>query len=535
MKTWTIGKRITIGFTILTILSVIIGVTAYVSLSSVKTDADSLIKDSMPGALILGQVKDNVSRSYGNLQKTIRLKAGSDELKNEIANFEARIRENTELLEQYENKICTEKDRRFFENLKTIRAKYLNVLVSMEELAKADDWEKSYAYMDHTFYPVYSEYRDDLQKEIDEVRRDSLAVGETVDANLGNTSTVILGLLILIVVISIFVATIIIRGTNKVLEKSIQSIDEGSTQVAAAASQVSSASNMLAEGASEQAASLEETSSSLEEMSSMTARNASSALEAKSVADDMRVAADGSAEQMREMQKAMDAIKESSAGISQIIKTIDEIAFQTNILALNAAVEAARAGEAGAGFAVVAGEVRNLAQRSAESAKETSAKIEGAIRNSDHGVMISGKVAESLGGIVEKARKMNTLVTEIATASAEQDKGIGQLTTAVQQMDKVTQANASNAEETASASEELNAHADTLKETVVDLVALVRSDVSRRSVSTETRERSQVGVLGPSAQSSKTKFVRPQVKASKSLPGKHFLPMSRAEDNAEKS
>jgi hypothetical protein len=132
----------------------------------------------------------------------------------------------------------------------------------------------------------------------------------------------------------------------------------------------------------------------------------------------MRGAADSSAEEMRRMQTAKDAIKESSTGISQIIKTIDEIAFQTNILALNAAVEAARAGEAGAGFAVVAEEVRNLAQRSAQSAKETSGKIEEAIRNSGRGVEISAKVAESLGVIVEKAREMNTLVNEIASASS---------------------------------------------------------------------------------------------------------------------
>jgi methyl-accepting chemotaxis protein len=176
---------------------------------------------------------------------------------------------------------------------------------------------------------------------------------------------------------------------------------------------------------------------------------------------------------MTEMKQAMDAIKDSSATIAKIVKTIDEIAFQTNILALNAAVEAARAGEAGAGFAVVAEEVRSLAQRSAGAAKETAAKIEESVARSEHGVAISAKVATSFEEIVVKARKVDELVGEIATASTEQRQAIGQVTTAVSQMDKVTQTNAAGAEETASASEELSAQAEVMRESVGSLRALV--------------------------------------------------------------
>jgi uncharacterized phage infection (PIP) family protein YhgE len=316
-------------------------------------------------------------------------------------------------------------------------------------------------------------------------------------------------------------------GLSRSLTAAIHAIDDGSAQVASAAAQVSSASSQLAEGASEQAASLEETSSSLEEMSSMTASNAKSAQEAKAVADEMHSVADTSNEEMRQMQAAMDAIKESSAGISQIIKTIDEIAFQTNILALNAAVEAARAGEAGAGFAVVAEEVRNLAQRSAQSAKETSSKIEGAIHNSERGVTLSGKVAESLTRIVEKAGAMNSLVASIANASSEQDKGIGQLTTAVQQMDKVTQSNASSAEETASASEELNAHASSLKETVYELSLLVnggRADTPGAGAFARSMSIAPQRAVSTGAASSAGK-------AKRAVPAHgHFLPMQAGKD-----
>jgi methyl-accepting chemotaxis protein len=263
------------------------------------------------------------------------------------------------------------------------------------------------------------------------------------------------------------------RYIDRPLDKVIEQIDAASTQTSAAATEIASSSQSLADGASNQAASLEETGASLEELSSMTRRNAESASSAKSLSAETRNAAESGHNDMAEMRAAMDAIKTSSSDIAKIIKTIDEIAFQTNILALNAAVEAARAGEAGAGFAVVAEEVRALAQRSANSAKETAAKIEVAIKNGEHGVLISGKVARALDVILDKARQVDELVAEIATASNEQSQGIGQINTAVSDMDKVTQTNAASAEETAAAAEELNSQAAALHDSVEDLRCLV--------------------------------------------------------------
>jgi methyl-accepting chemotaxis protein len=208
-------------------------------------------------------------------------------------------------------------------------------------------------------------------------------------------------------------------------------------------------------------------------MSSMTGRNTDSAQQAKAISNETRASAETGVRKMTEMRGAMNDIKNSSDDVAKIVMTIDEIAFQTNILALNAAVEAARAGDAGAGFAVVADEVRALAQRAAQAAKETASKIDAAIQKSRQGVAMSDNVALSLTEIVEKARKMDALVAEIAQASTEQRQGIGQVNTAVGQMDKVTQANASNAEETAAAAEELNAQAAMLRENVDDLMKLV--------------------------------------------------------------
>jgi methyl-accepting chemotaxis protein len=263
------------------------------------------------------------------------------------------------------------------------------------------------------------------------------------------------------------------RSIVRPLTAAIRHLEAASTQTNEAAREIGGSSQSLAEGAGEQAASLEETSSSLEELSSMTKRNAENAQKANDLAKQARSAADAGIADMQAMSTAMGAIKGSSDDIAKIIKTIDEIAFQTNILALNAAVEAARAGEAGMGFAVVADEVRNLAQRSAQAAKETAAKIEGAIANTAQGVDISQKVAGRLNEILGKARQVDELAAEVANASNEQTHGIVQINAAVGEMDKVTQSNAANAEESAAAAEELNAQAGMMKQAVVELLHLV--------------------------------------------------------------
>ncbi len=293
------------------------------------------------------------------------------------------------------------------------------------------------------------------------------------DRILTRSSRIVTSGLSIALVAGCLLAFFIVRGTTRALTALAGSLADGSSQVAAAASQVSSGSQSLSQGASEQAASLEETSASLEELSAMTQHNAENADRAKNLARQARGAAESGASNMKSMNGAMEAIKASSDDVAKIIKTIDEIAFQTNILALNAAVEAARAGEAGMGFAVVADEVRNLAQRSAQSAKETALKIETAINNTTQGVEICGKVAQGLDEILAKVREVDELAAEVAGASREQTQGIGQINAAVTQMDKVTQSNAANAEEGASASEELQAQATAMKDSVAELLKLV--------------------------------------------------------------
>ena len=275
------------------------------------------------------------------------------------------------------------------------------------------------------------------------------------------------------IVAALLLGGIITRSIVKPIRAIISGLTDGAAQVASASGQVSAASQSLAEGATEQAAGLEETSSSLEEMSSMTRQSAENAQQAATLAGQSKASAANGAKAMAKMNEAINQIQKSSDSTAKIIKVIDEIAFQTNLLALNAAVEAARAGEAGKGFAVVAEEVRNLAMRSAEAAKNTAAMIEESVKNSKNGVDITNEVTSVLEEIVTSISKTADLVGEIAASSQEQAKGIDQVNTAVAQMDKVTQSNAANAEESASASEELNAQAASMNDIVAELVTLV--------------------------------------------------------------
>ncbi|MCP4351638.1 MAG: methyl-accepting chemotaxis protein [Desulfobacterales bacterium] len=256
------------------------------------------------------------------------------------------------------------------------------------------------------------------------------------------------------------------RSIAAPLRSIILKLSEIAEQVSSASQQVSSASQEVSGGTSDQASSIEETSSSLEEMSSMIKLNADNAGHADKLTREASKVSEQASKSMAKLTISMERISKASKETSKIIKTIDEIAFQTNLLSLNAAVEAARAGEAGAGFAVVADEVRNLAIRSAEAAKNTSELIEGTVQRINDGTDLVTKTDEVFTNVAQLTQKVKDLIGEIAAACQEQAQGIDQVNRAAYQMDQVTQQNAANAEESASASEELSAQAEEMKEQV---------------------------------------------------------------------
>jgi methyl-accepting chemotaxis protein/methyl-accepting chemotaxis protein-1 (serine sensor receptor) len=274
-----------------------------------------------------------------------------------------------------------------------------------------------------------------------------------------------------VLVVSAF--TYVIRHTTQDLLVMARELGHNASQVTSASAQVAASSQALSQGATEQAASLEETSASMEEMASMTRRNAENSQQAAGLMTEVDQHVKGSNAALGDMVSSMASIQESSAKVSRIIKTIDEIAFQTNILALNAAVEAARAGEAGMGFAVVADEVRSLAQRSAQAAKDTADLIEESSQKAQQGSTKVAQVAQSISSITESVGRVKGLVDEVSVASRQQAQGIDQVTHAIAQMEKVTQSTAATAEESAAASEELSAQAQMALATVAQLESMV--------------------------------------------------------------
>jgi len=485
MKNLTIGKRIVLGTGALCLIITIISVFAVFHILRLNKISHGIVEDSLPGVIAAGRL--NSYQAENQIRCCLLLSAKSPEQRQALrAEMDATVAKIAQTITNYEATIYEAEDRTNFETFKAAREEFRQrrvhyfALVETNVPAAAD-------FMISSLMPAYEAY----SKAGTTIMEYNCSQGNIRGAELATQVKADIQILIITGICGLFIGMVgslwIVTSISKVLRSIARQIADGSSQTASAAGQVSAASQTLAEGSSESAASLEETSASLEEMASMTKRNAENAHTAKDAAGQTSVAANAGAQQVQNLLTAMGGIKAASEDIKKILKSIDEIAFQTNILALNAAVEAARAGEAGAGFAVVADEVRNLAQRCAQAARETAVKIEDSVQKSHDGAAISAAVAESFTQIQSRIVQLNELVGEIAGATTEQSQGIAQVNAAMSQMDRVTQNTAASAEESASASEELNAQAETLRATVGQLNRLVGIHVEAKGFTLNLR------------------------------------------------
>jgi len=467
MKSLTLGQRVTLGFVTATAVTVALGLVAFNQFLAVSSAGEYLARGPVPGTICIIGISGAFKENFALVEKHLSAR--------DKAAVSARVQANKTkidgLLHDYEATMTVAEDREIFAKFKEARAAFVSEFKAVLELSNAGRAAEALAAAEERMEPAY-ERLDVVLKQLVEFNQRNLrgGVAQVSYASHHGRLAIMIGLGAALLV-SGLTSFYIVRSSTRALAGITSTLAASSGQTAAASAQIAAASQSLAQGASEQAASLEETSASIEELSSMTKRNADGSRQAKATATAARGLADTGVGRMQAMQNAMEAIRSASVDITKILKTIDEIAFQTNILALNAAVEAARAGEHGAGFAVVAEEVRALAQRSATAAKETAAKIEHSVSQSQHGVQLSADVAGSFTEIRARIEQLDSLLGEIATASQEQSQGIGQISTAISQMDKVTQSNAGNAEETAAAAEELSAQAAMQQEAVHSLQA----------------------------------------------------------------
>jgi len=473
-----IGKKFTLAGALLIALTIALGVACLLGLRSIERGVKLLTEDALDGITSSGTLEAALLEMRGDVLKHI----GSSEeaKKTEIENHIDGLKKQMEAsLRDVERSVASQEEAATIAKIRPAIASYYQVWDEVRPISRAGKNGEAYRrYTDAA--QIFYAARDAVKAESEFNHK----LGDAEKESVASTQSTVLWVTWLVLIVSTLggggLTFFIVRGVNRTLLKTVTDLSEGAEQVASAAGQLSTSSQSLAQGSSEQAASLEETSSSAEEITAMTRKNGENAKAAAEVMATVDLEVKDGNRTLQEMLGAMEEINNSSLKISKIIKVIDEIAFQTNILALNAAVEAARAGEAGMGFAVVADEVRNLAQRSAQAAKDTAALIEESVAKSSEGRTKTQKVAEVIHSITGSSEKVKTLVDEVHLGSQEQARGIDQISTAVAQMDQVTQTTAANAEEGASASEQLNAQAESLRAIVHDLRILVGSQEGRR-------------------------------------------------------
>lgn len=478
-RVWTIPHRILLGLASTVALSLLAAGLALFELRQIARTTKFMSVDPYPGTVAIYEIECAAGEYLAMTLRALSAPAAQRAAALEKAAIASGHLDRA--LHDYDVTMTMDEDKKMFADL-TARTTALRAAVvagtrTLETAQAADALQESAQQILARFEPL----RDKVRSMEEWNRRNAETALADIDRSVaeGHRFTVAGG--ILAIALGALVSWLLIRGIKTQLHDIADSLLGGAGQVASASSQLSGTSQTLAGGATQQASSLEECSATLTEISAVAGRNATSTSRAKALAIEARTAATAGVGQMAAMREAMQDIKTSSDEVAKIVRTIDEIAFQTNILALNAAVEAARAGAAGTGFSVVADEVRSLAQRSAGASRETAAKIESAIARTLRGVQSCETADENLRLIEARSRSVDELIGEVSAANEEQSAQVRAVTTAIEQIDQVVQGNAAAAEESSASAEELNQQASSLHSAVEHLALLSGSGLETAS------------------------------------------------------
>jgi methyl-accepting chemotaxis protein len=472
MTKLTIAQRIAIGFMLLLGAIGLLCVAIIVKFTLINRELVNLSVNALPGLKALANIEPEVIRNQLNTVRHLNAPTLDEKARWE-SEIKAKSAALTGFFDDYAKGMTRPKDRENFDQLQAIRSRYLDIRENFLALSREGRKVEADALNLAQFRPAYDVYAA-LVGEMTHENEAAARLGvKEMQATVHESFRWVIGISIFALILSITAAVIISRSINARLRQVSAQLDVGAAQVSSAASSLSAASQSIAQGASEQASSVEESSAAMEEMSGILKQNTLTVHECRAAASWTRNLVDNGSERMKRLLSAMNAIETASVDIAKTLRSIDEIAFLTSILALNAAVEAARAGPAGAGFSVVAEEVRSLALRAASAARETADKINASMSSSRQGATLCTEVDQGFEEITQRIRDLDTSISAIAKASEEQIQGVAQINGALGQMDKVVQSSAAAAEETASASEELNAQALDLQHNVISLMQLV--------------------------------------------------------------